>query len=448
MCRICTFTLRLIWSVKRTNVSIALASNIFVTAGTPILYVINLVFAHRIIRAQHPKLGWHKSLSFLARVIVVSIVAVLVLLIFAGITQSFTTDLALRQKCRDMLLFGATFYTVIAMLPLPMILIGLILPRRIRTEKFGKGRFRTKIVVLTTSTLLLTLRAVWGTTASYQTPVPRIQPIPWYYSKMAFYCVQLLPELLVVYLYAFVRVDRRFYTPTGQRNSYLQLPGIPNSPRGDSSASLPQDLKAPESAYHGYTTSDHLYQPPNYNSQTTNSVASSVYQPLHVFSEEELFSETSTLAQTLDPKLRSSFYFDQQKDKYELRSEDAESIYHYSTHHSWQGSRSNVNTRNGPGESGGVRWSTQSLREIRKVEEDNKDLGSRSNIATRNGPGESRWSTQSIQEIRKVEEDYDGNRSNLTSRNGPGESRWSTQSIQEIRKVSAEDKKDGASVKG
>jgi hypothetical protein len=373
MCRICTFTLRLTWSIKRTNVSIALASNIFVAAGTPILYIINLVFAHRIIRAQHPKLGWHKSLSILARVVVVSVIAVLILLIFAGITQSFTLDVALRQKCRSIQLFGTTFYTFIAFLPLPMVLIGLVLPRRIRTEKFGKGRFRTKILVLITSTLLLTLRAVWGTTASWLTPVPRFEAIPWYYSKIAFYCVQLLPELLVVYLYALVRVDRRFYTPTGQRDSYLQLPGITSTPR-DSSAALTNTPKAPETAYHGYITTsnndpstDPSTDPSNYNSQATNSMTSSLYQPVRIFSEEELFSETSTLASTLNPNMRSSFIFDEQKDKFELRAGDADGSYPCSVRHSLQGSRANVNTRNGAGVES--RWSLQSIKKVEEGED-------------------------------------------------------------------------------
>jgi hypothetical protein len=383
MCRICTFTLRLTWSVKRTNVSIALASNIFVAAGTPILYIINLVFAQRIIRAQHPKFGWHKSLSILARFVVVSVIAALILLIFAGITMSFTLDTALRQRCRDIQLFGTTFYTFIAFLPIPMVLIGLVLPKRIRTEKFGQGRFRTKIIVLITSTSLLTLRAVWGTTTSWITPVPRIEALPWYYSKFAFYCVQLLPELLVVYLYAFVRVDRRFFTPTGQRNSYLQLPGIPHNNR-DSSAALTSNLKEPETAYHGYVTASDVYladdpisDPSNY-SQANNSMTSSIYPPLKIFSEEELFSETSTLASTLNPNIRSSFFFDEQKDKFELRGADGESLYQNSVHHSRQGSRANVNSQSRAGESRAgrestqSRWSLQSMQEIKNIEEAEK----------------------------------------------------------------------------
>lgn len=374
MCRICTFTLRLTWSVKQTNASIALASNIFVAAGTPILYIINLVFAHRIIRAQHPKLGWHKSLSLLARAVVVSVIGALILLIFAGITMSFTLNTALREKCRDIQLFGTTFYTFIAFLPILMVLIGLVLPKRIRTEKFGQGRFRTKIMVLLTSTLLLTLRAVWGTTAAWLTPVPRMQSIPWYYSKPAFYCVQLLPELLVVYLYAFVRVDRRFFTPTGQRNSYLQLPGITNP--GSSAALV--GVKEPETAYHGYHIASETYKndsneksnpSTNSNSQATNSLTSSIYQPIRIFSEEELFSETATLASTLNPNMRSSFFFNEDQDKFELVSGDADSFYQYSA----SGSRANGDTRNGETrqgrESTQSRWSLQSTQETRGAEE-------------------------------------------------------------------------------
>jgi hypothetical protein len=373
MCRICTFTLRLSWSVKRTNVSIALASQIFVAAGTPILYVINLVFAHRIVRAQHPKLGWHKSLSILARVVIASVIAALILLIFAGITQSFTLNAALRQKCRDIQLFGITFYTFIAFLPLPMVLLGRFLPGRIPPEKFGEGKFRTKVMVLVTSTLLLTLRAVWGTSTAWLPPVLRIEAIPWYYSKPAFYCVQLLPELLVVYLYAIVRVDQRFFTPTGQRNSYIQLPGTTNR---NSTATLIKDLKAPETAYHGYTTTSNAYlpsDPSNHNSNAANSMTSSIYQPLKTYSEEELFSETSTLASTLNPNVRSSFFFDEQKDKFELRGGNNDSFYQYSAHHSW-GSRANVNTRTGTG-TGESRWSMQSMQEIRKAEEEGEKGG-------------------------------------------------------------------------
>ena len=105
-----------------------------------------------------------------------------------------------------------------------MVIIGIVLTKLFRSEKFGSGKFRTKIFVIVTATLLLTFRAVWGTVSTWLPPVERSQPLMWWYKKPVFYTVQLLTELLVVYLYALVRVDRRFFTPTGQKGSYATLP--------------------------------------------------------------------------------------------------------------------------------------------------------------------------------------------------------------------------------
>jgi hypothetical protein len=290
MCRLITFALRISWATQQRNVKLAIASNIFVAAGTPILYIINLIFAHRIIRAQHPKLGWHKSLSILARITVVSIIAALILLIFAAVQSSYTLDMNLHRIDRDIQLFGTTFYTFIAFLPMPMVLIGLVLPRHIRTEKFGKGRFRTKIIVLMSSTTLLTVRALWSTTTIWLPQVPLMAPTKFYYGKPAFYTVQLLTELLVVCLYVFVRVDRRFYTPTGQRNSYLIVP-------------------EPDSI---------LTQFPN---RPINAAST-----LRVYTEEELFDDAETLADTLRYSC-TSLMRDQGTGKWELKRQSVSSYY-------------------------------------------------------------------------------------------------------------------------
>ncbi|KAF2429278.1 hypothetical protein EJ08DRAFT_698420 [Tothia fuscella] len=276
MCRLMTFALRIAWSMHPRNVRVAIASNIFVAAGTPLIYVINLIFAHRIIRAQHPRLGWHRALSILARLTIALIVLVLVALITVSVQSSYTLSTNTRRIDRDIQLMGTTFYTFIALLPFPMVLIGLVLPRRIRTERFGKGRFRTKIAVLLTSTFLLTFRAIWGTTTSWLPPVPLTRSTPFYFSKPVFYTIQLLTELLVVYLYAFVRVDLRFYTPTGQRNSYVDL-----------SNTLP--THAAEASTKPERSFSFLQQP--YRPSTGATV--------RIYSEEELFDDTKTLADTL-----------------------------------------------------------------------------------------------------------------------------------------------------
>lgn len=270
--RLITFSTRLAWGTKPNNSSLALVSNLFLNAGIPILYIINLVFTHRITRAQHPRFGWHKSLSILGRVTIGLIFVALILLIYAGVHSAYTTDRSLHEKLRVILLGGSTFNTIIAVIPLPMLLIGVIIPKRVRTEKFGSGRFRVKVAVLLTSSSLLTLRALWGTTAAYKPAVPQSQPLPWYYHKVYFYTIQLLTELIVVYMFIFVRINRIFYTPDGlPRGSYVDLP------KSTAQLELGNGNGPPPYAQHDFPT-------------TTT---------LRVYSEEELFEERAGLTDTL-----------------------------------------------------------------------------------------------------------------------------------------------------
>ena len=291
--RTITFSTRLAWGTAPNNNSLQLVSNLFLNAGIPILYIINLVFTHRITRAQHPRFGWHKSLSILGRITIALIFVALILLIYAGIHSAYVNprNFELHDKLKDIILAGSTFNTMIAVLPLPMLLLGVIIPKRVRTEKFGQGRFRVKVAVLLTSSSLLTLRAVWATAAAYKTPVPLQQPIPWYYQKVYFYTIQLFTELLVVYLFIFVRINRIFYTPDGlPRGSYVDLP------KSTAQLELGGNNPPPYAQHHFPTT-------------TT----------LRVYSEEELFEDHEALAGTLGHRYSStSLLLDNQSGKFRL----------------------------------------------------------------------------------------------------------------------------------
>lgn len=213
--------LRLAWSQYPHNVRLALAANIFVQAGTLLLYVINLVFAQRIIRAQHPRLGWNKAVSIASRILVALVIATLIIIIAVVVQSFYTLDASTRYIDHSLQLFGVTLYAVVAFLPIPMVIIGLVLPRRIRTEKFGQGRFRTKVTVLIAATLLAVLRAGFSAGVAWAPPVPLQDSTPWFLSKAALYLLDFVPEILIVYLYAAVRVDRRFHVPNKSRGSYM-----------------------------------------------------------------------------------------------------------------------------------------------------------------------------------------------------------------------------------
>lgn len=62
MSRVGALVLRIAWATRQHNVRLAIAAGVFVNAGVLILYIVNLVFAQRILRALQPKLGWNAAM--------------------------------------------------------------------------------------------------------------------------------------------------------------------------------------------------------------------------------------------------------------------------------------------------------------------------------------------------------------------------------------------------
>jgi len=218
MARITTCVMRIVWATRPTQIPVAIAAMIFVTAGVVLLFVINLIFAQRIVRAAHPNLGWHALFSKAFVAIYVLIVAVLMMLIAATVYSFYTLSPTRHRICRDIQLFGGAFYMVIAFLPFPLVIGGLVIPRKTRLEKFGTGRWRTKVAILLTATFLLCLGAAFRSGTNFKTPRPRNDPA-WYQSKACFYIFDLGVEVIVIYLYLLVRVDLRFYVPNGSHQA-------------------------------------------------------------------------------------------------------------------------------------------------------------------------------------------------------------------------------------
>lgn len=218
MARITTCILRIVWATRPTKIPVAIAAQIFVAAGVVLLYVINLIFAQRVIRAAHPRNGWHPLLSHLFTAIYILIVVSLIMLITATIQSFYTLNSNTKRIDRAILLYGGTFYAIVGFLPFPLVLGGLIIPRKTRVEKFGTGRFRSKIAILLSSAFLLCLGATFRVGTSYKTPRPLNKP-PAYYDKACFYIFDFTVEILVIILYVVVRVDRRFHVPDGSKGA-------------------------------------------------------------------------------------------------------------------------------------------------------------------------------------------------------------------------------------
>ncbi|KAK0643677.1 hypothetical protein B0T16DRAFT_494668 [Cercophora newfieldiana] len=213
MARIVALSMRIVWSAHPRDVNVGIAAQIFTAAGVLLLFITNLIFAQRIIRAYHPFFGWNRGVTLMFRLLFGSIIAVLIMVITVTVQSFFTLDPDTRRIDRDLQLFCATFLAVLATLPIPLALLAAIIPRRTRIDKFGEGHFSTKFALLIFTTTLLGAGAIFRAAIAYN-PRP-IQDPAWYQSKACYYCFNFGVEIIVVYTYALSRFDRRFHVPDG-----------------------------------------------------------------------------------------------------------------------------------------------------------------------------------------------------------------------------------------
>lgn len=213
MSRIVTMIMRIVWATRPTNIKIAIAASIFVYAGVILLFVVNVIFAQRIVRSCHPNLGWHVAFHYGFVSIYVLIVLTLLMLITSVIQSFYTLNGNTKRIDRDIVLYGQTFYAVISFLPFPLVIGGLVIPRKTRLEKFGHGRFRSKIAYLLSTAFLLCLGACYRAGVNYAGGDRPISDPAGYQSKACFYIFNFTIEIIVILIYIAIRVDKRFYVP-------------------------------------------------------------------------------------------------------------------------------------------------------------------------------------------------------------------------------------------
>ncbi|KAI0114314.1 hypothetical protein GGR51DRAFT_503877 [Nemania sp. FL0031] len=215
MSRIVTFILRILWATHQHNVRIAIAANVFVNAGVLVVYVVNLIFAQRILRAKQPSVGWHPSISIVLKAFYVGIGGALVLVIYAVVQGSYTLDLARLHAVRDIQLAAVTYLLVFTTLPLWLLAVAhFLLPKSADEELFGHGSMRTKVLINVVSTCLCITIAGFKTGTAWEAPRPISDPA-WYHSKPAFYVFGFVLEIFVLSILTFSRVDKRFHIPNG-----------------------------------------------------------------------------------------------------------------------------------------------------------------------------------------------------------------------------------------
>ena len=211
MARTIACVMRIVWAIKPQSVSVAIAASLFVAVGDVIGYIVNLNFAQRIIRALHPKVGWHPAFK-IAFIAVYSLIAVSMALLISFTVYSFyTLNPGKRRTARDFQLYGASYFATVALLPIPLVLGALATPRTL-VDDFGTGSFRNKIIIVLSGTTALALGAWFRAGTAYMNPRPATDPAP-YQSKACFYIFYFTLEFLVIWGYLVARIDQRFYVP-------------------------------------------------------------------------------------------------------------------------------------------------------------------------------------------------------------------------------------------
>lgn len=119
---------------------------------------------------------------------------------------------------------------VLAFLPLPIVALASLIPRKKkrRVEKFGAGRWRTKVWLLLCTSALATLGATFRVSTGYA-PRPVSNPA-WYHSRACYYCFNFVTDLIVSTTYLFLRFDRRFIVPNGAKGPGDYRRGQPARP--------------------------------------------------------------------------------------------------------------------------------------------------------------------------------------------------------------------------
>ncbi|RYP08831.1 hypothetical protein DL764_001628 [Monosporascus ibericus] len=218
MARVTTLILRIAWATAPRNARLGLAATIFVNCGIVLLYVANLVFAQRVLRARQPPLGWHPALRVVVWVAYACIVASLVMAITSAVWNAYTVPDDVRAKllCRALLRGASTMLLVVATLPFLLLALATLLPRCYDEEAFGRGSMLAKMLVLALSALLCVAIACFKTGAAWA-PARHISAPAWYHGLAPFYLFIFTLELVDVTLLTASRVDQRFHVPDGSR---------------------------------------------------------------------------------------------------------------------------------------------------------------------------------------------------------------------------------------
>lgn len=214
MSRIIANVIRIVWACYPTNISLAIAAQVFVAAGVLLLFILNLIYAQRMLRAAFPAFGWSRPLSWAFKALYLVVIISIIMVITVVIQSMYTLNDNTHRIDRDIQLYGVTYFAIVSFLPIPIVLAILILTRFRSVEHPGTGSWHTRAFIILLAGCLLCLGASFRAGTTWLTPRPLTDPA-WYQSKACFYIFNFAIDWTVVMIFLVSRKDKRMWVPNG-----------------------------------------------------------------------------------------------------------------------------------------------------------------------------------------------------------------------------------------
>lgn len=222
-------SLRIGWCYQPRNIHLAMTAQIFVYAGVIILIISNLWWTVRIVRAQHPVVGWSKPMTALIPGPIVLSIGMIICLIISVCVMFYLPDPFNQNVARRIQQTGGVMFALWALLPFPILCVSSLAKSnpslRPCTDNFGdtkaglglRNTWTLKVIVCTITGLLLASGACFRAITNFMGPIPIRAATPWYFEKWCFYIFNFTVELCVVAFWLIIRVDKIFNTPNGAK---------------------------------------------------------------------------------------------------------------------------------------------------------------------------------------------------------------------------------------
>ena len=225
MARVLTMVLRIAWTARSNNASLAIATVIFTNVGILAIYIVLLLLVMRVFRATHPSLGWNKLLRKTFHVSYLLLAIALLLTVAFTIVTFYTLNPTLRTIALWIQRASVLYMLIFNIVAVVLLLLSQLLPRRSSDdENFGTGSMESKVIILGVTVFFSLFIAGFRMGLAWSKARPAANA-PWYDSKAALYVIEFGFEIIINYVLLITRFDKRFWVPNGSTKpgDYSQL---------------------------------------------------------------------------------------------------------------------------------------------------------------------------------------------------------------------------------